>query len=447
MAGKFRILVVDDEASVRESLQDWLSEEGYEMGLAESGFKAVELVKNQSWNVVLLDLKMPGMDGLETLRKIKETAPNTEVIMMTAYATMETAVQSIKEGAYDYLVKPFDPKEMDHRIKKITAHQELLIENILLKKQLKEQVAFGEIVGQSPKMIELFELIEQVAPTDSTVLITGESGTGKELVARAIHTRSRRCYQPFIAVSSAALPETLLESELFGFEKGAFTGADRSKKGRFELADGGTLFLDEIGDVSLKTQANLLRVLEERAFQRIGGTVTIEVDVRILTATNRDLKKAIAEGAFREDLFYRLNVISIPLPPLRERREDIPLLTRHFIEKFSFELNRPQKDISAEAMGQLLAYNWPGNVRELKNIMERAMVISKLKEILPQDLPFLAGTTGKPGPVPDSLEEMEKLHITRLLVENNWNISRSAEKLNIDRQTLYNKINKYKLSR
>jgi transcriptional regulator with PAS, ATPase and Fis domain len=252
---------------------------------------------------------------------------------------------------------------------------------------------------------------------------------------------------PFVAVTSAALPETLLESELFGYEKGAFTGAERMKKGRFELADGGTLFLDEVGDISLKTQANLLRVLEERSFQRIGGTATIEVDVRILAATNRDLGRAIAEGTFREDLFYRLNVISIRLPPLRERKEDIPLLARHFIEKFSLELNRPQKEITPEALAQLVTYEWPGNIRELKNVMERAMVISQAGELLPKDLPFQSGPTNASLPVPDSLEEMEKIHILRILRENKWNISRSAEKLKIDRQTLYNKINRYQLTR
>jgi transcriptional regulator with PAS, ATPase and Fis domain len=252
---------------------------------------------------------------------------------------------------------------------------------------------------------------------------------------------------PFVAVTSAALPETLLESELFGYEKGAFTGADRTKKGRFELADGGTLFLDEIGDISLKTQANLLRVLEEKSFQRIGGTTTIEVDVRILAATNRDLNQAIAEGIFREDLFYRLNVISIHLPPLRERKEDIPLLAKHFIEKFSLELNRPVKEITPEALNQLLTYDWPGNIRELKNVLERAMVISQANELLSQDLPFPSVPAPGSFPVPESLEEMEKVHILRLLRENNWNISRTAEKLKIDRQTLYNKINRYQLTR
>jgi DNA-binding NtrC family response regulator len=446
MAKKTRIMVVDDESSVRVSLKDWLSEEGYEVGLASSGYQAVEMARDQSWGVVLLDLKMPGMDGLETLRLIKEVAPKTEIIMMTAYATMETAIQSIKAGAHDYLVKPFDPKEMDHRIKNITSHQELILENILLKKQIQQQ-GFGEIVGQSPKIKEIFILIERVAATDSTVLITGESGTGKELVARAIHTRSPRCYMPFVAVTSAALPETLLESELFGYEKGAFTGADRTKKGRFELADGGTLFLDEVGDISLKTQANLLRVLEEKSFQRLGGSTTIDVDVRILAATNRDLSRAIAEGTFREDLFYRLNVISIHLPPLRERKEDIPLLAKHFIEKFSQELNRPIKEITPEALTQLLTYDWPGNIRELKNVLERAMVIGQAKELLPRDLPFPSVPAEGSFPVPESLEEMEKVHILRLLRENNWNISRTAEKLKIDRQTLYNKINRYQLAR
>jgi len=447
MVEKIRILVVDDEPSVRESLQDWLLEDGYEVGLAENGFQALEMAKGRSWNVVLLDLKMPGMDGLTALTKIKEIAPKTELIIMTAFATIETAIQSIKSGAHEYIVKPIDPEELSHKIRNIIGPQELLQENLLLKKQLQEQFSLGEIIGQSSVMQELFTLIEKVAPTDSTVLITGESGTGKELVARAIHARSPRCFMPFIAVTSAALPDSLLESELFGYEKGAFTGADRTKKGRFELADSGTLFLDEIGDISLKTQANLLRVLEERSFERIGGNKTIPVDVRILAATNRDLSKAIQEGSFREDLYYRLNVISIHLPPLRARKEDIPLLARHFLERFSLELNRPVFSLHPDALEQIQAYHWPGNIRELRNIMERAVVISQGNEILPQDLPFSSAAAGPNPPPVESLEGMEKNHIRQLLHQNNWNISKTAEKLKIDRQTLYNKIQKYKLSR
>jgi DNA-binding NtrC family response regulator len=446
MSKKIRILVVDDETAMRECLRDWLLEDGYEVGLAASGPEAIALAKDHAWHVVLLDLKMPGMDGLQALAELRQVAPNTEVVMMTAYATVDTAVQAMKSGAFDYLVKPFDPDEVDLLIKKVVSHQELVLENILLRRRLEEREEFDEIIGQSQPMLDLFETLSRVAPADSTVLITGESGTGKELVARAIHGNSPRCYYPFITVSCGALPDSLLESELFGHEKGAFTGADQIRKGRIEMANGGTLFLDEIGEISAKTQVDLLRVFQEKKIQRLGSEGEIPVDVRILAATNRDLLKAIGEKRFREDLYYRLNVISIHLPPLRERKEDIPILAESFIRKFCLEMNKDLVKIGPEAMRLLRNYHWPGNIRELENIIERALVIGTGKAIVPGDLPFGQGQIQQ-AELPDSIREMERLHIKRILNTTAWNISQSARRLGIDRQTLYNKMQKYGLSR
>jgi len=441
-----RILVVDDEPAMRESLRDWLMEDGYKVDLAVSGQDALVMAEEKKWEVILLDLKMPGMDGIETLKRLKEITPDTETLIITAYATIDTAIQAMKEGAFDYLTKPFDPDELDMQIKKILDHKELILENILLRRKLEEKYAFDEIIGKSDCMQEIFKLISRVAPTDSRVLITGESGTGKELVAQAVHANSNRCYMPFIAVSCGALPDTLLESELFGYEKGAFTGAEHSKKGRFEMADNGTLFLDEIGDISLKTQVDLLRVLQEKEFRRLGGDEVIKIDIRILAATNHDLKKAIDERLFREDLYYRLNVISIHMPPLRERKEDIPLLVKSFIRKYSLEMNREEVKIHPSALRLLIEYEWPGNVRELGNVIERALVIGQSKEIMIDDLPFKQNEL-RPPTLPKSLKNLEKMHIERILKESDWNISRAARDLDIDRQTLYNKIERYKITR
>jgi len=448
MAKKPRILVVDDEAAMRESLKDWLIEDGYEVGLASSGKEAIAMAKEKSWDLILLDLKMPGMDGLETLRRLKDEEVNTEaeILMMTAYATVDTAVQAMKEGAFDYLVKPFEPDEFELQVKKIVSHKELVLENILLRKKLEEKSEYDEIIGKSDAMQEIFELIPRVSQTDSTVLITGESGTGKELIAQAVHGNSPRCYMPFIAVNCGALPDALLESELFGYERGAFTGAEHTKKGRFELADGGTLFLDEIGDISLKTQVDLLRVLQQKEFRRLGGEETIKVDVRILAATNRDLERAIKEKQFREDLYYRLNVIAIHVPPLRERKEDIPLLVDVFIRRNCLEMNKEPVKIASSALKLLGDYDWPGNVRELENVIERALVIGKAKEIVTEDLPFSRKVL-ETDFFSKSLKIMEKMHIQRILDETKWNIAQAARELEIDRQTLYNKIEKYKIER
>ena len=443
-----KILVVDDEQIVRESLANWLKEDGYQVELAESGPQALERIQSASFHIVLLDLKMPEMNGIQVLQEIKKNFSEIEVIIMTAYGSIHTAVEAIKEGAFDYIVKPFDPEEVGLLIRKILDHKNLVLENILLRQKLEEKYEFEDLIGKSAVMQNLFGLIRNVAPTQATVLITGESGTGKELVAKAIHTLSPRRYQPFIALSCGALPDTLLESELFGYEKGAFTGAVHTKKGRFELADGGTLFLDEIGEISLKTQIDLLRVLQEKEFRRLGGTEVIKVDVRIISATNRDLAEALRQGIFRSDLFYRLNVVSIPLPPLRDRKEDIPLLAKHFLKRYAIEINKKVDRLEPRALESLMNYNWPGNVRELENAVERGVVISQSRELTEKDFAFLQS-----GPAPLSeggiknLQELERLHILRVLEENHWNISKSASELGIDRVTLYNKIKKYGLER
>jgi two-component system response regulator AtoC len=449
MRKKVNILVVDDEEIVRESLLDWLREDGYHVEAAEDGFNALEKFKDRSWDIALVDLKMPAMDGLELMQKIKELTPETQVVIITAYATVNTAVQAIKIGAYDYLVKPFNPEELSLLIKRLVDSQTLIKEISYLRRELKKQYQFYDLISKSGAMQKVFDLAHTVAKSNSNILILGESGTGKELLARAIHNESLRAAGPFVPVSCVALTETLLESELFGHEKGAFTDAVAQKKGKFELADGGTIFLDEIGDISPKLQLSLLRVLQEREFTRVGGTKPIKVDVRITAATNRDLKKAVDEEKFRDDLYYRLNVISIELPPLRGHKEDIPLLAHHFIEKFNIEKVGKGERIAEEALNLLMEYEWPGNVRELENVIERAMVITKGTLIKAEDLhlsPQVMKVQGGTSSSDDkSIKSIEKKHIAKILVENHWNIQKSAEQLGIDRVTLYNKIKKYRL--
>jgi DNA-binding NtrC family response regulator len=451
MKREVNILVVDDDEIVRESLLEWLREDGYYVEAAEDGFKALEKFKDRSWNIALVDLKMPKMDGLELMEKIKEIRPETQVIIITAYATVNTAVQAIKVGAFDYLVKPFNPEELSLIIKRLVESQSLIQEISHLRKELQKQYQFYDLISKSAKMQKVFDLAHTIAKSNSNILILGESGTGKELLARAIHNESLRASGPFIPVSCVALTETLLESELFGHEKGAFTDAIAQKKGKFELADGGTIFLDEIGDISPKLQLSLLRVLQEKEFTRVGGTKSIKVDARIIAATNRDLKKAVDEQKFRDDLYYRLNVISIELPPLREHTEDIPLLVDHFIEKFNIEMGKKVERISEEALETLMQHNWPGNVRELENVIERAMVITKGTFIKAEELhlsPQIMKGKGALSPSDDkTIKAVEKKHIAHILGENNWNIQKSAEQLGIDRVTLYNKIKKYKLEK
>jgi DNA-binding NtrC family response regulator len=451
MREKVHLLVVDDEEIVRESLLDWLREDGYQVEAAEDGFKALEKFKERSWDIALIDLKMPRMDGLELMERIKEIRPETQVVIITAFATVNTAVQAMKIGAYDYLVKPFNPEELSLLIKRLVESQNLIKEISYLRKELHKQYQFHDLISKSGKMQKVFDLAHTIAKSNSNILILGESGTGKELLARAIHNESLRATGPFIPVSCVALTETLLESELFGHEKGAFTDAIAQKKGKFELAEGGTIFLDEIGDISPKLQLNLLRVLQEKEFTRVGGSKPITVDVRIIAATNRDLKKAVDEGTFRDDLYYRLNVIFIELPPLREHKEDIPLLVHHFIEKCNIEMGEKVERISEEALNLLMAYDWPGNVRELENTIERAMVITKGTIIKTEDLHLspqaMKGKRTTRSSDDKTIKSIEKKHITKILAENNWNIQKSAEQLGIDRVTLYNKIKKYKLKK
>jgi len=448
MEPKVNILIVDDEEIVRESLASWLEEDGYEVKVAENAARALERLPEKEWNLAMVDLKMPGMDGIELMDEIRKIKPETIVIIMTAYATVDTAVQAMKKGAYDYIVKPFNPEDLSMTIRKIIEHQKLLKENIYLRKELKKQYRLHDMVSKNHKMIEIFDLVKTVAKSNSTVLVQGESGTGKELLSRAIHMESPRKDEPFVTVSCASLTESLLESELFGYEKGAFTGADQARSGKIELAKDGTLFLDEIGDISLKLQMDLLRVLEEKEFRRVGGAQLIPVNSRIIAATNRDLTKAIEEEKFREDLYYRLNVISVYLPPLRDRKEDVPLLVEHFLERFNIEMGKNVEGVAESAMRMLMDYGWPGNARELRNVIERAMVVTKGRMILEADL-SLPKTPGVslPNNRGKSLSDMEKEHIRQVLLDNRWNIIRSAQVLGIDRVTLYNKIRKYELKK
>ncbi|MFB3816625.1 MAG: sigma-54-dependent transcriptional regulator [Candidatus Methylomirabilales bacterium] len=443
MKGKDWILVVDDEEIVRESLASWLQEDGYQVDVAADGPAAVAKLSQRAYVALIVDLKMPGMDGLEVLARARAALPDAAVIIMTAYATVDTAVRAMKQGAHDYLVKPFEPEELSAMVKKITQQQTLRRENVLLRKALKRQATLKDMVSRSPKMEAVFQLAQSAARSHSTVLILGESGTGKELLARAIHAESPRRTGPFIAMSCAALTESLLESELFGYEKGAFTGAGNGARGKFELAAGGTLFLDEIGDISPKLQMDLLRVLDTREFRRVGGEQLLKANVRVIAATNKDLKKQAEAGKFREDLYYRLNVISIVLPPLRERKEDIPILVEHFLAHFQQEMGKTLEGVSAEALEMLMECDWPGNVRELRNVVERGAVMAKGPILTPLDLDIprnMAGTVPEPG---DSLREVERKHIASTLKQHGWNISRSAKALGIDRVTLYNKIKRY----
>jgi DNA-binding NtrC family response regulator len=446
MDRKINILIVDDEEIVRESLMNWLKEDGYDVVCAENAKKALDRLPERDWTLAMIDLKMPGMDGIQLMDEIRKLRPGITVIIMTAYATVDTAVKAIKKGAYDYIVKPFNPEDVSMVIKKIIEHQKLVQENQYLRKELKKQYRLHDMISKNHEMTEIFDLVHTIAKSNSTVLIQGESGTGKELLARAIHEESPRKNEPFVSVSCASLTETLLETELFGHEKGAFTGADGFKKGKLELAKNGTLFLDEIGDISLKLQMDLLRVLENREFRRVGGSELLSITSRIIAATNRDLKKAIAEGKFRDDLYYRLNVISFHIPPLRDRKEDIPVLVENFIEKFNIEMGKSVEAVNESAIRTLMEYHWPGNARELRNVIERAMVVTKGKAITESDI-HLPSTPEKVAVFGRSLEEVELEHVRYVLESNNWNVLKSANVLDIDRVTLYNKIKKYNLKR
>jgi len=442
MARKISILIVDDEESVRDSLYNWFLEDGFRVECAENAKKALTILESDQFDIILADIKMPGMDGLEMLRRIKSLKPDSIVIVMTAFATVDTAVKALKDGAYDYVTKPFDPDDLTHLIRNATKQISLADENETLKKKVVSLETTEDLIGKSEAMKNMLREVESVAQTNSSVIITGESGTGKELVARAIHANSPRKFFPFVSVHCGALTESLLESELFGHEKGAFTGAMYNRKGRFEMADSGSIFLDEIATISTKMQVELLRVLESKTFIRVGGNKEISSDFRVICATNKDLKSMVEKGTFREDLFYRLNVVNIHIPPLRDRIEDIPLLVDYFINKYCTSMNKPLASIDPSALKRLQEFNFPGNIRELENMIERAIVVGDGKKISLRDLPLDKTIVNNSA---ESLDDFEKAFILQILNKYSWNISRTAKALKVDRVTLYHKIKKYDL--
>jgi len=459
------ILVVDDETIVRESLGAWFREEGHRVEMAESGAVALRRVAEQRFDLAVIDVKMPNMDGMELQARLAEAVPDLTVIVMTAYASVQTAVQALKAGAYDYLVKPFDPEDLSRLVRRVAETRSLRRENQLLKQSLDAAAPSGEIVAESAAMRGVLASIAQVAPTDATVLVLGRSGTGKELVARALHAASPRRYGPLVAVHCGALAEGVLESELFGHEKGAFTGAAQHHKGKFEQADGGTIFLDEIGDVSPRVQVELLRVLEEKKVTRVGGKQAIPVDFRVVAATNRDLRALVEAEKFREDLWWRLNVVTITIPPLSERPEDVVPLARHFLARLRRSMNVREMDFAPDALEAIRAHTWPGNVRELLNAVERAVVLGTPPLLRAHDLPIPsalaravpAGPAAAAAPAPAAapatpaevrtLADLERWHVARVLEETGWNVSKAASVLDVDRGTLYHKIQKFGLAK
>lgn len=444
MAENISILIVDDEESVRDSLYNWFLDDGYIVECAEDGKKALQMLDSREFDIVLADIKMPGMDGMELQKRIKSLAKEPVFIVMTAFASVDTAVQALKNGAFDYVTKPFDPDDLTHLIRNAALQASLKAENETLKEKITTLVDVEDIIGESKAVKSMLKEVENIAQSNSSVIITGESGTGKELVARAIHSNSPRKYFPMISVHCGALTESLLESELFGHERGAFTGASFTRKGRFEMADGGTIFLDEIATISPKMQVELLRVLESKTFVRVGGNKELTSDFRVICATNKDLESMVKSGTFREDLFYRLNVLNISVPPLRERKEDIPHLVNHFIAKYCKAMSRDMITIEPAALQHLTEFDYPGNVRELENMIERAIVVGNGKEIRLKDLPM--GREVISDSV-ESLDELERKHVEKILRKYDWNISRAAKALNVDRATLYNKIKKYDLKK
>jgi two-component system, NtrC family, response regulator PilR len=456
---KDKILVADDEQSMREFLDIMLKKEGYKVSLASNGEEVVKLIDNDLFDLVLLDIRMPKLDGISALKKIKANSPETIVIMITAYASADTAIKAMKEGAYDYITKPFRVEEIKLIIKNALEKKNLQKENILLKQVVRDRYHFGNIIGQSPKMVALYDLLEKVSPTKTNILITGESGTGKELVAKAIHYNSPRQEKPFVTLNCGAIPESLIESELFGHMKGAFTDAIATKKGLFEVADEGTILLDEISELPLLMQVKLLRVLQDKEFKRVGGTEDIRVDVRIISATNKDLEEEVKEKHFREDLFYRLNVIQIKLPSLRERKEDIPLLTNHFLKKYSEELNKNISKFSPEALQILLRYEYPGNVRELQNIIERALALESGQELTAHNLSSYLSEQPllKKGPIDIEIpnegidlekmvEDLERTLLLKALDKTKGVKKKAAELLNINFRSMRYRLEKYGLN-
>jgi DNA-binding NtrC family response regulator len=449
MTLSLQIMVVDDEETICEALAAWFAKDGHRVDTANSGLQALERLEQKLFDVYLVDIKMPGMDGLEFLAKLKEKQPDASVIMITAHGSIQTAVEAMKRGASDYLCKPFDPDELSLLMERVLSNKALRDENIALREQLMEQheIVFDGFIAQSAAMQTVFTLIEDVAPSSTPVLLTGETGVGKDMVAQAIHTRSEQACGPFVAINCGALTETLLESELFGHEQGAFTGAVKTRRGRLEMANNGTLFLDEIGEISPKMQVSLLRVLEEKELQRVGGSIPIETDFRLLSATHRDLPRLIRDGRFREDFFYRINVITLPIPPLRERLEDVPALADHFLERYIQETGKRLEGFTQKALGILMSYSWPGNVRELRNVIERAVVIARGRMIGVEELTFLTPATPECQLGTMTLQEVEISHVKAALVACNWNISRAAGQLGIDRSTLNRKLKRYNLAR
>lgn len=442
------ILIVDDEASIRDALTKWFELDGYRVSSAEDANSALLKLQEGPWDIVMLDIKMPGIDGLELQRRIKKIDKNIITIMITAFASVDTSIQALKEGAFDYIVKPVDPDEMSHLIRNAVEQRRLYYENIQLRHHI-EGISFSdEIVGESPAIKKVMEKVIEVAQTDSTVIIKGESGTGKELIARAIHSNSNRRYFPIITINCGSYSEGILESELFGHEKGAFPGALYRRQGRLEMADKGTLFLDEIGNISEKMQSDILRVIDTKQFTRLGGEKEIDVDFRIICATTHDLERAVQEGTFREDLYYRLNVVTITIPPLRERKLDIPAIARFFIKKYAQSMNKNVIDITNDTLDMLVEYNWPGNVRELRNVIERAMVVTRGNLIELNDLSFFFPSADmESGENIPSLDDIEKNHIQKVLELTNGNIAQAASILKISRLTMYNKIEKYQLKK
>jgi len=470
------LLIVDDEPAIRDSLTSWFEEDGFDVDSAEDARAALAKLDARPVDIVLLDIKMPGMDGMELLKRIRAMVPDVVVIMITAFASVETAVQALKDGAFDYVTKPFDPDDLNRLIRNAIRQRALVMENKALKAGMDALIQVDEIVGESAAIRRVLELVGTVSGTDATVLVRGETGTGKELIARAVHVNSPRRYFPIITMNCGAVPDGLLESELFGHERGAFTGASHRRKGKLELANGGTLFLDEIGNVSSRMQMELLRVLETKRFARVGGAAEVEVDFRLVCATNADLEAAVREGRFREDLYYRINVFRIDVPPLRARREDIGPLANHFVGTFRRAMGKEVDGITPEGLALLQAYPWPGNVRELRNVIERAMVVCPGGKIdvshLRYQFPLVSvnGTIanngfgsgvepevepvdgeeageGAPWSAEDSLAAIERVHIERVLKAQEGNISATARVLGVDRVTLYNKLKKYGIDR
>ncbi len=444
MSAKIKILVVDDELILRESLAGWMQRAGHLVETAQGGRQALAMLSGSEYDLVFLDIRMPDLNGLEALKTIKTAYPHILVVMITAYASVETAIEAMRSGADDFLMKPFQAEQLELMIEKLLNQKKLVEENLSLRSQLNGGSRYHDLIGSSACMRRLFSFIDQVAQVDSPILLQGETGSGKELVAKAIHARSNRRYGPFVAINCGAFTDTLLESELFGHEAGSFTGANRTRIGRLEMAKGGTLFLDEVGEITLKMQVDLLRVLQEKIFHRVGGNRDINADFRLISATHQDLFQKVSREQFRKDFYFRLKVIEIEVPPLRERKEDLPDLADHFLQKFRRETNKPARGIKEDAMLLLQSYDWPGNVRELENTIERAVVLSKSAYLKKEDFAFLFRVPEeKEGAV--TMREVEKNHIEHILKLCRWNISKAASVLEMNRVTLHHKIKKFEL--